>query len=132
MSVLNSPHRLTWVIAQVDMGLNFSLSLNFLHVEEPLCSNIEAFIDKMFFLINDWAMPCFIQCIVEVHSPISKQALVFMCLQNKPFGKMLEKKLLITSNFTFSQSIFDPFVELSTFFIKFNIVVSKLFRYGRV
>ena len=45
----------------------------------------------------------------------------------------LEKeKLLITSNFSFSHSVFYPFGELSNIFIKFKIVVCKLFQFGRV
>ena len=37
-----------------------------------------------------------------------------------------------TRNFSFSHSVFYPFEELSTIFIKFEIVVSKLFQFGRV
>ena len=36
------------------------------------------------------------------------------------------------SNFSFSQSVFNPFRELSAIFIKFKIVVCKLFQFGRV
>ena len=46
---------------------------------------------------------------------------------------VLEKeKLLVMSNFSFSCSVFYPFVELSTILIKFKIVVCKLFQFGRV
>ena len=34
-----------------------------------------------------------------------------------------KEKLLLTSNFSFSHSVFYPFEELSTIFIKFEIVV---------
>ena len=37
-----------------------------------------------------------------------------------------KEKLLVTSNFTFSLSVFYPFGELSAIFIKFKIVVGKL------
>ena len=37
-----------------------------------------------------------------------------------------KEKLLVTSNFSFSHSIFYPFGELSSTFIKFKIVVCKL------
>ena len=43
-----------------------------------------------------------------------------------------KEKLLVTSNFSFSHSVFYPFGELSAFFIKFEIVVCKLFQFGRV
>ena len=42
------------------------------------------------------------------------------------------EKLLITSNFSFSYSVFYPFGEFSAFFIKFKIAVCKLFQFGRV
>ena len=42
------------------------------------------------------------------------------------------EKLLVTSNFSFSRSVFPSFRELSTIFIKFEIVVCKLFQFGRV
>ena len=39
-----------------------------------------------------------------------------------------KEKLLVTSNFSFSHSVFYPCKELSAIFIKFEIVVCKLFR----
>ena len=48
---------------------------------------------------------------------------------------MWEKdKLLVTSNFSFSHSVFYPFGELlvTNFFIKFKVVIFKLFQFGRV
>ena len=42
------------------------------------------------------------------------------------------EKLLKTSNFSFSHSVFYRFGELSSMFIKFEIVVCKLFQFGRV
>ena len=43
-----------------------------------------------------------------------------------------KKKLLVTSNFSFFQSIFYHFGKLLSIFIKFEIVVCKLFQFGRV
>ena len=43
-----------------------------------------------------------------------------------------KEKLLATSNFSFSYSIFYPFVALSTIFIKFEKVICNLFQFGRV
>ena len=40
-------------------------------------------------------------------------------------------KLLVTSNFSFSHSVFSPLGELSTIFIGFKIVVCKLFNFAR-
>ena len=37
-----------------------------------------------------------------------------------------KEKLLVTSNFSFSHSVFYPFKELSTIFIQFKIIVYKL------
>ena len=48
------------------------------------------------------------------------------------FWKYWEKeKFLLTSNFSFSNSVFYPFGEFSTNF-KFDIVICKLFQFGRV
>ena len=64
---------------------------------------------------------------------LSQQALVFTCLQYKPFEDTVEKeKLLVLSNFSLSHSIVYPLGELSAIFIKFEIVVCKLFQCQRV
>ena len=43
-----------------------------------------------------------------------------------------KEELLLTSNFSFSHSVFYPSGELSTILIKFGIVVCKLLRFGRI
>ena len=43
-----------------------------------------------------------------------------------------KEKLLVTSNFSFSRSVYYPFGELSSIFIKFEIVVCKVCQFGRV
>ena len=43
-----------------------------------------------------------------------------------------KEKLLVKSNFSFSRSVFYPSRELSAIFIKFEIVIFKLFQFGRV
>ena len=43
-----------------------------------------------------------------------------------------KKKLLVMSNFFFFHTVFHPFRELSTIFIKFKIAVCKLIQFGRV
>ena len=40
--------------------------------------------------------------------------------------------MLVTSNFSLSHSVFYPFEEISAIFINFEIVVCKLFQFGRV
>ena len=42
-----------------------------------------------------------------------------------------KEKLLVASNFSFSHSVFSPFGELSAIFITFEIVVCKLFEFGK-
>ena len=42
------------------------------------------------------------------------------------------EKLLVTSNFSFSHSVFYPVRELSTIFIEYEIVLCMLFQFGRV
>ena len=42
------------------------------------------------------------------------------------------EKLLVMSIFSFSHTVFNPFGELSSFFIKFKVVVCKLFRFGKI
>ena len=43
-----------------------------------------------------------------------------------------KEKLLVTSNFSFTYSVFYPFREVSAIFIKVKIVVYKLFQFGPV
>ena len=43
-----------------------------------------------------------------------------------------KEKFLVTSNFSFSDSVLFPFAEPSVIFIKFKIVLCKPFQFGRV
>ena len=43
-----------------------------------------------------------------------------------------KEKLLVTSNFSFSHSVFYPFGKLSGILIEVKIVVCKLFQFGRI
>ena len=58
----------------------------------------------------------------------------FLKVCNKSILKTLweKEKLLVTSNFSFSHSVFYPFGELFVIVIQFEIVVCKLFQFGRV
>ena len=42
-----------------------------------------------------------------------------------------KEKLLATTNFPFSHNVFYPFGELSTIFVKFEIIVCKFFQFGK-
>ena len=75
--------------------------------------------------------------IVRIHHPAVKpfpNKLSFLRVCSTSLLKTLweKEKLLVTSNFSFSRSVFYPFGELSAIFIKFEIVVCKIFPYGRV
>ena len=49
------------------------------------------------------------------------------------FSEHWEKeKLLVMSNFSFSHSVFYPLRQLSAIYVKSEIVVSKLFQFGRI
>ena len=69
-----------------------------------------------------------------MHQPFPKQALVFLHVCSTSLLKTLweKEKLCVTSNFSFSQSVFHMPRELSAIFMKFKIVVCKLFQFGRV
>ena len=62
---------------------------------------------------------------------LSQTSPVFYGSAVKVFWKTLweKEKLLVTSSFSFSHSVSCPFGELSTIFIKFKIVVCKLFEF---
>ena len=54
-------------------------------------------------------------------------------LQNNSFENTVEKgEIALTSNFSFSHSVFYHFGELSSIFIKSEIAVCKLFQFARV
>ena len=55
-----------------------------------------------------------------------------MCKRNLLKTLWKKEKLLVMSNFSFSYSVFYPFGELSTIFIKPEFVVCKFFQFGRV
>ena len=84
----------------------------------------------------------FIGSLDECHISVFN-ALMLNSLANKPWFLRVcstnhlktlgeKEKLLVTSIFSFSHSVFYPFEELSAIFIKFEIVVCKLFQFERV
>ena len=66
-------------------------------------------------------------CFFFFFSPFPKQALVFTCLQYRSFENTVGKGAIVTSNFSFSYSVFYLFGELFDILIKLKIVVCKLF-----
>ena len=65
--------------------------------------------------------------------PFLKQALVFTCLKYNSFETLWEKeKLLISSNFSSSHSVFYPLEQLSAIFLESKIFVCLLFHFGTV
>ena len=80
---------------------------------------------------------------MSIFSPPKGRQILFNPFPNKPWFLRVcctsllktlwdKEKLLITSNFSFSHSVFYSFRVLSAIFIKFEIVVCKLFQLGRV
>ena len=58
---------------------------------------------------------------------------MFTCILLKSFENTVGKgEMLITNNFSFSDSVFYPFGDLSPIFNKVKIVVCKLVQFGRV
>ena len=65
----------------------------------------------------------------RVFNPFQKKPL-FLCVCNMSFKTLKEKeKLLETSDFSFSHSVFYPFVDFLSIFINFKIIMCKLFWY---
>ena len=58
----------------------------------------------------------------------------FLCVCSTSLLKTLreKKKLLVMSNFSFHLSVFYPFRQFSAIFMKFEIIVCKLFQFGTV
>ena len=64
---------------------------------------------------------------------LSKQALIFTCLQYNSFENTVGKgEIARKKQFLFPHSVFYPFEALSSILIMFQIVVCKLFQFGRV
>ena len=60
-------------------------------------------------------------------------SLIFTCLQHKSFENTVGKgEIVHNEQFLLFHSVLYPFGELSVIFIKFEIVVCKLFEFGRV
>ena len=71
--------------------------------------------------------------IVNVFNPFPNKTWILRVCSTSLLKTLREKeKLLVTSNFSFSYSVFYQFEELISIFIKSEIFVCKLFQFGRV
>ena len=61
-----------------------------------------------------------------------KQVLVFTCLQYKSLKTLGKEEIAYNEQFLLFPQYFLPYRELSATFIKSEIVVCKIFQYGRV
>ena len=72
-------------------------------------------------------------CLFHAFNPFpNKHWFLHVCSTNLLKTQWEKEKLLVTSNFFFFHSVFDPSEELSSIFINFKIVVCKLIQFGRV
>ena len=85
-----------------------------LHIEQKKCINfhIKSLLRRLFLTLSQ-TTPWFYMSVEQV--------------SRKQLGR--KENLLVTSNFSFSNSIFNTSGEFSTFFTKFGIVVCKLFQF---
>ena len=71
--------------------------------------------------------------IVNEFNPFPNKPRFLRVCNTSPLKTMWEKdKLLVTSNLSLSHSVFYRSEEFSDIFIKFEIVICKLFQFGRV
>ena len=73
-------------------------------------------------------------CILDVMDLIHSYTMTPLDTPGKQDLKTLweKEKLIVMSNFSLSNSVFYLFGQLSAIFVKFKIVVCKLFQFGRV
>ena len=71
--------------------------------------------------------------LIPILNPFPNKAWFLRVCSTSLLKTLWEKeKLLVTSNFSFSRSVFYLFGELSVIFIKFGIAVCKILQFGRV
>ena len=68
------------------------------------------------------------RCLSQINPFPNKPWFLPVCITSLLKTLWEKEKLLITSDFSFSHSVFYPFKELSAIFIKLEIVVCKLFQ----
>ena len=103
-------NRTEMILKKLSKPFNKSISIRHIHVPSPIdnCDN---------FLLN----------------PFPNKPWFLRVCSTSLLKTLWEKdKLLVTSNFSFSHRVFYLFGKLSAIFIEFEIVVCKLFQFGRV
>ena len=121
--------------AQPDLSRNFLLQINFLHIKRTRYKSRSGrlldtmdFYGPMILSLLAWynaLWKCF-------YAPVYLRALVFTCLRYRSFKNTVEKEEIAPNeNFSFSHSLFYPSEELSPILIKFEIVVCKIFLFGK-
>ena len=110
-----------------------SLELDFGSLNKLSGSRLD-YIEKMQSDFGVVLLPILLKYYFKVYlNPFPKKPL-FLCVCSTGLSKTLweDEKLLVTSNFSFSHSVFYPFEELPAIFILFEIVVCKLFQFRQV
>ena len=113
-----------------DNKISVTKKLNFFWKEWKTLQEMEKMlVTNIFSLSHNVFKSSFLRSFI-----LSQTSPDFYCLQYKSFLKTMweKEKLLVASNFSSSHSVFNLFEELSAIFIKFEIVVCKLFQFGRV
>ena len=114
--------------------------------EKMLATSIFSFYPKMFYIISRVNLKFSVSFIFLSANALNWTGLQLCCfnpfpnkswflrLCNTSLLKTLweKEKLHVTSNFSFSHSVFYPFGKLSAIFVKLKIVVCKPFEFGRV
>ena len=79
-----------------------------------------------------WLVSSYI-CYWSMFNPFQNKPLfLHVCITSLLKTLWEKEKLLVTSNFSFSHTVFYPFKELSPIFIHFEIVICKLFQFERI
>ena len=100
-----------------------------------IVSNLPVFFDRCpthFFTCSTGKHTSRVETVYIFNSFPYKPRFLCVCSTSVLTTLWEKEKLLVTSNFSFSHSVFYPFEALSAIFIKFEIVVCNLFQFGRV
>ena len=98
----------------------------FVHERVKILPERETACYQHFLLLSTFLPKAFF---FRVINPVPNKQLVFTCLLKTLWEK---ENLLVMSNFSFSRNVFYLLGELSAIFIKFEIVICKIFQFERV
>ena len=97
-----------------------------------LCLNVWGSYNGSLVIVEDLKNTCSqITVLVTLFISVQRQDNLTLS-QTSPGFYVSAVRVSLTSNFSFSHSVFYLFGELSTIFIKLKIVVCKLFQFGRL